>query len=592
MRFQTKMVAIYAVFVLALALVLSLGIQRYSIAQNERTEEKNLEVAAEQLVTQMEGIIKPMEATTSYILSDSDVLEAIQMLAYTHKGEMPSSYRDEAMSTVSSGINTDYIVKNFYRTIVFNLDGDVNSTNSSAAKRTNVQPSVKVMPWLLKADATKGKCILVSAHTDPWGYGLNPQVFSVVKNVVGTGLGYIEVSVLVTDLDSLNIANEDIRYLIYFNDSELVYSHGLKKVNNQYEKIAREEGTFTKTYEIDEETQMISKAVSSAYNVTVLTIEDSNVIQKSSAYSSNSAYLVAVIFFIVSMIFVMLVSYYLSKPIRQLRSVMENTKLENMGEEFELQATNDEIEALNISYQNVLERLQKSIVKEKRMSLLQIQAQFDTLQSQVNPHFLYNVLNVIAARGMSNGDEGICEMCGSLAAMLRYSTNTKNRYATIREELEYLEQYFYLLKARYEHKINFEIEVEERIQSQIIPKIVLQQIVENCVNHGFENSTNQMMIKIVGYQKEERWYIEVMDNGQGFDAESLVALNEKILKTKRRLLEEQNNMEMEIGGMGLINTYARLLLIYSDSLTFELKNIKDGAKVVIGADMRKGDLDV
>ncbi len=168
-------------------------------------------------------------------------------------------------------------------------------------------------------------------------------------------------------------------------------------------------------------------------------------------------------FFIISMAFVIIISRRLTKPIHELRTFMEHTQIENMDKTFRLEMPNDEIEALNKSYQNVLKRLQEAIVKEKRMAILQLQAQFDSLQAQVNPHFLYNVLNVISNRGIISGDETICEICGSLAAMLRYSTNTKERYATICEELNYLEQYFYLLKSRYQHKISFKIQVEEEI---------------------------------------------------------------------------------------------------------------------------------
>ena len=95
-----------------------------------------------------------------------------------------------------------------------------------------------------------------------------------------------------------------------------------------------------------------------------------------------------------------------------------------------------------------------------------------------------------------------------------------------------------------------------------------------------------MCVTINGYSKEGKWYIEVSDNGQGFGEEALRELNNKMAIAKRRLFQEKSNIELEIGGMGLINTYVRLLLIYSDSLIFELRNTADGAMVVFGAKMQ------
>lgn len=123
------------------------------------------------------------------------------------------------------------------------------------------------------------------------------------------------------------------------------------------------------------------------------------------------------------------------------------------------------------------------------------------------------------------------------------------------------------------------------IRAQIVPKTVLQQIVENSINHGFENNTGRMEITLRGFQKDGYWFLSVRDNGQGFREETLKDLNEKFEKTKKSLFEDRSNIELEIGGMGLVNTYARLLLIYSDSLVFELKNTEDGSEVLFGAKM-------
>ncbi len=109
---------------------------------------------------------------------------------------------------------------------------------------------------------------------------------------------------------------------------------------------------------------------------------------------------------------------------------------------------------------------------------LQLQAQLDMLQAQVNPHFIYNTLNVISSRGILDDDEVICDICDDLAGMLRYSTDTEKKTATIRMELEYLRKYFSLMKYRYEYKLEYAIEMDPEIDEQWIPKLTVQQFVE------------------------------------------------------------------------------------------------------------------
>lgn len=592
MRFQTKMIAMYAVFMFIVAFVLGLFYHEYTIRQYEKAEEKSLEAFAEQMVNQADGILTPMELAANYILSDTNVREGITMLAKKTKGLQDEGYKEDARTDIRLGINTDYIVRHFYRTIFFNQLGEVENSINNEARKCKSTVDFIAMPWLSKADEAKGKSVLINAHEDTWGLGDNPQVFSLLKAIQGKNMGYIEVQKRIADLEEeIQIPREGLDYMIFINGDELLYSSN-KRLGTDYAEIVNDLNKAANPFHMKDGEELIVKAKSENFPVTILLIEDMESVNQRNAYMVSMTFLIAFVFFCISMIFVIILSGYLTRPIRELRTVMEHTKLENIGKEIQVNTANNEIEALSLSYQNVLERLRASIIKEKRLSMLQLQAQFDTLQSQVNPHFLYNVLNVIASRGMTDGDETICEMCGSLASMLRYSTSSVERYATVLDELNYLEQYFYLLKARYDYKFSYSVSVDEKLYKQILPKMVLQQIVENCVNHGFQNSTEHMHVEITGWSEADAWYIKVHDNGQGFEEEMIQNLKKKFEKTKHILLKERNNMELEIGGMGLVNTYARLLLIYNDHLTFCIKNGEEGADVMIGVALRREDSDV
>uniref|UniRef100_S0DGQ1 Putative sensor histidine-kinase response regulator n=1 Tax=termite gut metagenome TaxID=433724 RepID=S0DGQ1_9ZZZZ len=593
MRFQTKMIVTYTVFILLVGVVIALAYYGYSVDRYVETEEKNLEVAAQQVVNQINELIKPMETRTRYILSDSEILDSIRLLSVAPQSDIDEAYLYDARDTILRGINIDYVMNDFYRVVLFNPGGDVVSSRTPPPLATRSVAEFEEMPWLAEADATKGKPVLISAHEDTWGVQSRPRVFSLLRAIQGSNMGYIEVQRTVESVaDAITLPGENMEVLIFVNDGELLYAGGTAAQPAAYwAALAADGAAPVFRAEVEGAGKLVATGRSAAYDVTVLVAESMAHVQAGSNSVAPITVGIAIIFCVISLVFVLVASRLLTKPLRQLREVMEHTRLDNLAQERRVAMPNDELEALSLSYQNVLGRLRESIVKEKQASLLQVQAQFDLLQAQVNPHFLYNVLNVIAQRGLKNGDEEICDLCASLASMLRYSTNTKQRYATIAQELEYLGQYFYLLKSRYEHKISFAVEVDAEIHGQVIPKIVLQQVVENSINHGFANSTDHMHVRITGAREGERWIITVRDNGQGFAPGKLEEIGAQLAEAKARIAQERSAVELEIGGMGLVNTYARLYLLFGDSLDFTLHNCEDGAEVLLSATWNEEGMD-
>ncbi len=591
MHFRTRMILIYTVFVAILAAILAAWYSTYSFKQYKENEYRNLELLSGQLSEQLEETVKPMKFITNYLLSDMDVLDALRTLAAVDSGNgVKLRYSETAKAAIRSKIYSDYIMNNFYRVIVYNQLGDVIANNNYYTLVTDPQKTIDDLSWLNQIKGSRGTPVLLGPHTDDWGAIKKPEVYSIVKEIQGKNLGYIEVQKVTSSLgDLLAVPKEGIRVVVVINGKEFLYTSEVKDRNAHYISLANEnlQGIVEASNPYSRENEIVSIHHSGEEGISVLVIEDTRIMSREAAYITPMTILIAGIFFMSSLIFVFVATTLLTKPIRSLVALMENTRIENLEEEIVFDKTNDEFEALNKSYQKVLNRLNEAIIKEKRMSLLQLQAQFDLLQTQVNPHFLYNVLNVISNKGIMSGDESICEICDSLAAMLRYSTNNKKRYASIAEEMEYLTKYFYLLKSRYEYKIEYAIDLAEEIKEQIVPKIFFQQVVENSINHGFKKSTGIMKIEITGWKTGLRWFVSVKDNGQGFGQETILHLNKMMSTTYEKLMKERNNMELEIGGMGIINMYARLLLLYGEDITLELMNQDGGAKVLLSAPMGK-----
>jgi len=587
MKFQKKITIIYSVFAIIASLIVGIFYYLYDSNNYLDNEYQNMNVSSKMVSQQVDDMIRKMEDVSDYILSDPEVLDAIKTLSgWTDNDAYSSTYISDSIDVVRKSINTYYIWKNFNRVVLFNQSGMVIAGRNVSDRVIDPTVTIDDLVWIGEATGLKGTPVVIGAHIDDWGKKTKPVVFSVVKEIQGSGLGFIEVQKKVSDLDNLFLTeNQDTDVIIIRDDGELIYTNNTDLATDTFCKTVLSLGAGTTEIKNPDTGEKIAVSCqkSTETGVTVAVVRFVNITYQSVLEALPVTLVVIISFLLISFIYINISSKYVTEPIHELQKFMENTEIGNMDDEIQTKITNDEIESLYESYKTMLNRLNKSTVKEKRMSMLQLQAQFDLLQAQVNPHFLFNVLNVISTRGILADDEVICEICDNLACMLRYATNTKEKYATVKEEIEYLNLYFKLLKYRYEHKLEYSIELDTQIMDKELPKIVLQQVVENSIMHGYTNSNRVINIEVTGYCDENKWYIKVHDNGDGFGENVIEEIYEKCRQAKTKLSEERKNVEMEIGGMGLVNTYARLFLFYNESLIFELNSSEGGTDVIIGA---------
>ena len=597
MKFRTKLILFFSIVIFFISAILGIVCYNYNSKRLSEKAAQSLKFYSRQTAANVDFTVDSMKHVTDYILSEQDMLYAMKTLPkYYEKGNYgfgKTIKHNDLLDTLNTGLAMYYIDSNFYRVIIFNEFGDVASSTNNGSKLTNKARNTSDIKWLDSAARMHGKPILIAPHMDGWGIRESEEVFSLARKVQGGDFGYIEVQYATDELkDIFEIPDSDIKVVAFLPGGEILYqSEGLTGDLVSYIK-KHPEVTKMDSITVSSDTSMWASEISDNYGIRVVALEEKTGIIAGMKEAVMIALGMAIGCFVISMGVVIFIASKLSRPLTVLKDQMENTGIENMDAELVVPNTDDEVQAVGIAYQNLMHRLNESIVKERRMSLLQLQAQFDTLQAQVNPHFLYNVLNVISSRGIMDGDEEICEICGCLAAMLRYSTNTKERYATVEKELEYLERYIFLLKSRYEHRLEVEVDCEESVKQEQLPKIVLQQLVENSIQHGYNNSKNIMKIYVHGWRDETGWYFEVRDNGQGTTEEVREELNEKMRKIWEKIMSRGSSIEFEIGGMGLANTYARMFLVYNGKAVFRIRNLEEGLSVIIGVSEKEDEADV
>lgn len=586
MKFQKKIILVYAIFSILITGIFTTAYYMLNVRQYKEREYANIRTVSSVKLQQMEDTLESMESAITYVLSDIKVIDALKKLATMETETYEDMFFNDHTGTVRGKVNSYYLMKEFYRMVFFNKIGRTIANNNYKSTALDPDATYKNYPYIEQVSEQGGRDVVIGLHQDNWGSRSKPQIISVVKEIQGMDMGYIEVQQDKQSLDEM-IANKDehCTYIFMKSNGEFLYSDAAKVDAQYYWDIMKD-----RTMDISEIwTKNGNKALglvqkSETQDIILLTISQVDISHNAVIAVLPMSLVLLFGALALSLGYIYFTSRKLTKPIQQLQRFMSTTSLENLEAEIPEKISNDEIEALYVSYKDVLSRLNTSMLKERRMSLLSLQAQFDLLQAQVNPHFIYNVLNVISGRGMYSDDEVICDMCSELAGMLRYSTNTEDKYATVQQELEYLKLYLGLLKHRYDYKLSFEIEVDRAIYNFPLPKIVLQQIVENAVNHGYLESADNIRVEVNGDIQEDGWCIRVHDDGQGITPEKLNQINKNITSIRNQLTKDRSSVELKIGGMGLVNTYARLYLLYNEDLIFDIKSVKGkGTDVIIGA---------
>ena len=230
----------------------------------------------------------------------------------------------------------------------------------------------------------------------------------------------------------------------------------------------------------------------------------------------------------------------------------------------------DEIGSLIRSYnlmvikiKDLIEVVFKDNIEKQALEISKKQAELNALQSQVNPHFLFNTLESIRMRGLIKGEEETANIIGELAVLLRNFIKWDKDFISIHEEMKFVESYLKIQEYRFGDRLSYCFQVEARCLEEKIPKFTIVTFVENACVHGIEEKIEGGRITITISSNDEKVYIDILDNGKGMDEKKLEEINQKI---------EQASIEMLGGGnnIGILNAYIRLKMYYNDAIQCEI----------------------
>jgi two-component system sensor histidine kinase YesM len=220
---------------------------------------------------------------------------------------------------------------------------------------------------------------------------------------------------------------------------------------------------------------------------------------------------------------------------------------------------NDEFETIAEAYNQMLDSLKEQIERNKEMSKLVAFSQMKQLESQFNPHFLFNTLENI--RFMCKLEpESASKMVQNLSILLRYSISNQQEEVTVTEDIAYTENYLSLLKFRFNQRFQYSVDISPEIESCIIPKLLIQPMIENSIKYGFHNR-ERMVVEILGYMEGDHLVMICSDDGVGMKPE--------LLKEIRGILASGINRSSHTG---LYNINRRLQLKYGEGYGIQIES--------------------
>ena len=266
----------------------------------------------------------------------------------------------------------------------------------------------------------------------------------------------------------------------------------------------------------------------------------------------------------------------LTEPLKVLTASMQEMETGTFGNLIYCK-TDNEIGFLIDQYNAMNQKIRDLTQKKESAELAQKDAQITMLQNQINPHFLYNTLEMI--QGIADGPSSLIikNCCNALSRMFRY--NLKGPHiVTLEQELQHIKYYIYIMELRFNHLFQAKYQIDETLLRYKTVKFSLQPFIENAILHGFtEHQLHGVLLISVSREVDGRIQILIKDNGYGISSGTLGKIRQQIHST-----DTQNYVKKEYGSVGIVNTHQRLLQHFGDEYSFYMDSVpQKGTTVAI-----------
>ncbi|MBN2604679.1 MAG: sensor histidine kinase [Bacilli bacterium] len=447
--------------------------------------------------------------------------------------------------------------------------------NSSSKNLTDEDITQK--RWYYDAISNAAIFHFSSPHTQDIYEDSIEEVITITKLIDFYALGIKHSGVLVIDLNTYNLvklANTtnlgDQGHIIILNDdNSLIYASNSSCTNNNCESAIIAQDIIIGGQNVTINDLSMYANVNTLKNTRWRIATFINIELVENTRTSNIVFSGTI--FVITLSITILVSTIISKrissPVNKLKDHMQEIQKGNFYNKIALEGQK-EIVVLASSFNSMIEEIRELMdtilveQKEKRKT------EFIALQTQINPHFLYNTLDSIVYLSENHMNEEVVEMVVALSKFFRISISRGKNIILLSEELEHARNYLLIQQIRYNKKFTFDFNIDENVKSCKVVKLILQPIIENAIYHGINTEYNEGSIQIRAYEKNKKLYLEVEDDGYGITPEKIQEL--------KAGFKDQSKAK----SVGVRNVYQRLQLYYGAESDFIIESELDVKTII------------
>lgn len=301
---------------------------------------------------------------------------------------------------------------------------------------------------------------------------------------------------------------------------------------------------------------------------------DTTVIDGSYRMIRNNTFFLITAAAILLLIIYMASSRRLDRPVRELKKAMGRIETGDLDVRVDIDS-NDEMEDIGKGLNQMVENLNAYIQKAYVAEIRQRDAELEALITQIQPHYLYNTLDVIRMSAITNDDMVVADMINSLSAQLKYLIGASGKMVRLEEEIACIRNYFRLIEVRYEYLYSLQIDIEPSLMECRVPHLIIQPVVENAVKHGLRPKKGPGEVVVSARKKDEILELTIMDNGVGMPERRLQEIKQCISDGERPVQETVSGMSI-----GIQNVSERIRLLYGEPYGLEVESYEGIGTIV------------
>lgn len=576
---KKKLVIIY-VFCVLIPMMVAYWVIAYTIRNNEKNKQKiNIDHVIERVSYNLNSVINECKLLSNYIIDDKILNEII-----SSKYNSPLDYYEKYNNLLEETTIKDYYnLQNIYKVNIY-VD---NNTIVNSANILKIDKNIRNKEWY-KQFVESNKDITITVEYDEekkmFSDSNSTRVISIVRKLNSYKDGLEKIVKIDINYNNLlgSILNEQMNEKLYIVNRD-------KIILSNKERYYPEENFKNVSY-IDNKNILREENLKIKEGKTdwkIIFVED-NIRNIGFINKSKNLFINLIIFnLILPTMVITLISNSLTNRIRVINTYLDKIKNEEFNLIREVEGT-DEIGSLIISYnlmvlkiKQLIEVVFKEDAEKKTLQISKKQAELKALQSQVNPHFMFNTLETIRMRCIIKKENETAEIIEKLSLILRKTINWGDDNITISEEMIFVKNYIEIQKYRFGDKLSYSFYIQDECKGFKIPKLSILTFVENSCVHGVQNSIDNTSINVAIFKDNQYLYIEIYDTGEGIPKEKLQEIKEKIEKANFEIFKDSKSI-------GMLNAYIRMKMYFNNDITFEIEsNIDEGTDITLRVPLSK-----